>query len=232
MSFRMSRLVLPIALGIGLSPIPCFSQSAPDKRPKLKDFGSSIKRLKWDPVTKKAVDTKPPDQTSRSSDDDVVRIETVLVTSDILVLDGKGNLVENLTAEDFIISEDGQPQGIAHFHRGDDAAVGRSIVLIFDYSRSQNPFLRRSIDAAKLMVEKLGPLDLMAGGWTEFLEKPEQADRIYNRILDDISRRYIIAYYPTNKELDGKRRKIKFEIKGHPEYHNLGRNSYFAPVGP
>jgi hypothetical protein len=70
------------------------------------------------------------------------------------------------------------------------------------------------------------------GGWTEFLEQPEQADRIYNRILADISRRYIIGYYPTNKQQDGKRRKIKFEIKGHPDYHILGRNSYFAPVGP
>ncbi|HJU92737.1 MAG TPA: hypothetical protein VJ656_07390, partial [Pyrinomonadaceae bacterium] len=68
-----------------------------------------------------------------------------------------------------------------------------------------------------------------AGGWTEFLERPEQAEQIYNRILADISRRYIIAYYPKNKERDGKRRRIKFEIKGHPEYQILGRNSYFAP---
>jgi VWFA-related protein len=446
MLFKISSLLL-IALSISLAP-PCFSQSPEDKRPKLKDFGSSLKRLKWDPVTQKAVDTKSSDQPSTSSEEDVVRIETTLVTCDILVVDARGNLVENLAAEDFIVSEDGQPQQIAHFLRGDNAAVGRSIVLIFDYSRSQLPFLRRSINAAKLMVDKLAPLDLMAivtddvellvdftsdkeklkealesivqrtrdkttrsgigpksrfgksdqysallailkeafrpedlrpivvfqtdgdeafyfrdsnlrisappdvpddqkahadknaekytqrlidekrefglrdiyqaaersratiytvvpgvhlidrtpdeqlakmkklveqidaqgmshlsrevrakvianrerhrlfsdanlmaeakskaviqgalagvaqraGGWTEFLETPEQAEGIYDRILADINRRYLIGYYPTNKEQDGKRRKIKIEIKGHPEYHILGRTSYFAPM--
>ena len=431
---------------------PCFAQSQEDKRPKLKDFGSSVKRLKWDPEKKKAVDTKPLEQTSTSDEDDVVRIETTLVTSDFLVVDGQGTLVENLKAEDFIVSEDGQPQQVAHFARGDNASVGRSIVLIFDYSRSQHPFLRRSISAAKLMVEKLAPLDLMAivtddvellvdftnekgklkaaldsivqrtevktvvyrredtfrsrvplksrfgksdqysallatlkeafrpedlrpiivfqtdgdeayflrdstlritappdisenfkphaeksaeastqrlinekrefglvdiydaaersratiytivpgvqmmdrkpdeqlaqmkklveqidegmsrdvrakviahrerlgtftdanlmaeaksraliqgalagvaeraGGWTDFLERPEQAEGIYNRIMADINRRYIVGYYPTNKDRDGTRRKIRIEIKGHPEYHILGRNSYFAPL--
>lgn len=446
MSFRIAFLVLLTALGVSLSSHTGFSQSQERKRPKLKDFGSSLKRLKWDPVANKAVETNQPDQRSTASDEDVVRIETLLVTSNILVVDGQGTLVENLTAEDFIVSEDGRPQQIAHFHRGDSASVGRSIVLIFDYSRSQLPFLRRSINAAKLMVEKLAPLDLMAivtddvellvdftsdkgklkdaldsiiertktritrsqliqqsrfgqsdqysallatlkeafrpedlrpiivfqtdgdeafylrdstlsisappdvpddfkaqvvkaaelntqqliqqkrefglrdiyeaaersratiytvvpgvqmtdrtpeeqlaqmkklveqidtegpqvsrevraqivahrkrqrifsdanlmaearsraviqgalagvaqraGGWTEFLEKPEQAKGIYDRVLADINRRYLIAYYPTNKERDGARRKIKIEIKGHPEYHILGRNSYLAP---
>ena len=451
---RLLPLVLLIALSLSLPVCPGFAQSAEDKRPKLKDFGSSVKRLKWDPVKKKAVDTRPPEQTSTPSDeDDVVRIETTLVTSDFLVLDGRGTLVENLKAEDFVVSEDGQSQQVAHFARGDNASVGRSIVLIFDYSRSQHPFLRRSINAAKLMVEKLAPLDLMAivtddvellvdftndkgklkdaldsivertevktvvyrredttsrarvplksrfgksdqysallatlkeafrqedlrpiivfqtdgdeafflrdstlritappemqpnfkshaeksaeastqrlinekrefglvdiydaaersratiytivpgvqmmdrkpdeqlagmkklveqidegmsrevrakviahrerlgtftdanlmaeaksraliqgalagvaeraGGWTEFLERPEQAEGIYNRILGDINRRYIVGYYPTNMERDGTRRKIKIEIKGHPEYFILGRNSYFAPL--
>lgn len=452
MSFRISSLAFLIALSVSLMTPPCFAQSQEDKRPKLKDFGSSVKRLKWDPEKKKAVDTKPLEQTSTSDEDDVVRIETTLVTSDFLVVDGQGTLVENLKAEDFIVSEDGQPQQVAHFARGDNASVGRSIVLIFDYSRSQHPFLRRSINAAKLMVEKLAPLDLMAivtddvellvdftndkgklkaaldsivqrtevktvvyrredtfrsrvplksrfgksdqysallatlkeafrpedlrpiivfqtdgdeayflrdstlritappdisenfkphaeksaeastqrlinekrefglvdiydaaersratiytivpgvqmmdrkpdeqlaqmkklveqidegmsrdvrakviahrerlgtftdanlmaeaksraliqgalagvaeraGGWTDFLERPEQAEGIYIRIMADINRRYIVGYYPTNKDRDGTRRKIRIEIKGHPEYHILGRNSYFAPL--
>lgn len=453
MSFRISSLAFLIALNLSLPAPLCCAQSPEDKRPKLKDFGTSVKRLKWDPEKKKAVDTKPLEQTSTPSDEDVVRIETTLVTSDFLVVDGQGTLVENLKAEDFIVSEDGQPQQIAHSARGDNASVGRSIVLILDYSRSQYPFLRRSINAAKLMVEKLAPLDLMAivtddvellvdftndkgklkaaldsifqrtevktvvyrredttprsrvplksrfgksdqysallatlkeafrpedlrpiivfqtdgdeafflrdsalritappdmqpnfkphaeksaeestqrlinekrefglvdiydaaersratiytivpglqmmdrkpdeqlaqmkklveqidegmsrdvrakviahrehlgtftdanlmaeaksraliqgalagvaeraGGWTEFLERPEQAEGIYGRIMADINRRYIVGYYPTNKERDGTRRTIKIEIKGHPEYHILGRNSYFAPL--
>jgi hypothetical protein len=71
----------------------------------------------------------------------------------------------------------------------------------------------------------------LTGGWTEFLETPDQADAIYARIFSDINQRYIVGYYPTNKERDGKRRKIRFEVKGHPDYQILGRRSYFAP-GP
>jgi hypothetical protein len=69
-----------------------------------------------------------------------------------------------------------------------------------------------------------------AGGWTEFLEKPEEADAIYNRILVDINHRYIIGYYPTNKAHDGTKRRIKFAVKDHPEYHVVGRNYYFSPT--
>jgi hypothetical protein len=70
----------------------------------------------------------------------------------------------------------------------------------------------------------------LTGGWTEFLETPEQADAIYSRIFTDINQRYIVGYYPTNKERDGKRRKIDFQVKGHPEYQVYGRRSYFAPA--
>lgn len=69
----------------------------------------------------------------------------------------------------------------------------------------------------------------LTGGWTEFLETPEQADAIYSRIFSDINQRYIVGYYPTNKERDGTSRKIDFQVKGHPEYQILGRRSYFAP---
>lgn len=447
---RKLSLFLSLTVFVGLLFLSGFTlaQSPQKKRPKLKDFGSSLKRLTWDPIRKTSVETKQPGQRSTADEDDVVRIETNLVTCDILIVDRQGNPVENLTADDFSISEDGQPQQVGHFRRGDNTSISRSIVLIIDYSGSQFPYLRRSVDAAKLMVDKLSPLDVMAivtddvellvdfttdkkklkekleslvertenrkslfgvgrtrkfgrsaqysslvatlneafieedlrpiivfqtdgdeiynlrdavliaspppdlpndlkvealnnlqrqlqftdehrqefsladvyrmveksratiytvipgfqllnksddekialmkkdveramseildrlnpkqgeqlkltyerwrtlspanllararnatamqtalaavaprsGGWTEFLETPEQAEGIYSRILADINHRYIVGYYPTNKAHDGARRKIKFEVKGHPEYYVLGRNSYYAPT--
>ncbi len=440
-----ATVLLLVAVATGLLGGSSFAQSKPKKRPKLKDFGSSLERLRWDPIRQRAVESKPRAKATASADgEDVIRIETNLVTSDILVVDPQGNLVENLTADDFLVTEDGELQQVGHFRRGDNATVPRSIILIIDYSGSQFPFLRRSIDAAKLMVDKLRPLDVMAivtddvellvdftndkerlkkkleslvertqagsalfglisnrrfgksaqysalmatlndafiaedlrpiivfqtdgdeiynlqdpvlkfspppdlpddvkaeyaqrallfqlersvefsladvyraadksratiytvipgfrlmdktpeqqvelqrktiettnaivmarmkeksreqfkvqqeryrtlsptnlkfraqemsimqtalaalaprtGGWTEFLETPEQADGIYTRILADINHRYIIGYYPTNKAHDGSRRKIKFEIKGHPDYSVLGRTAYYAP---
>ncbi|HEY8227296.1 MAG TPA: VWA domain-containing protein [Pyrinomonadaceae bacterium] len=423
------------------------AQSPKKKRPKLKDFGSSLKRMRWDPITKTSIQSRSPaEHIKNSGEDDVIRIETNLVTCDILVVDRKGNIVQGLAANDLSVTEDGEPQQVVHFLRGDNASIPRTIVLIIDYSGSQLPYLRNSIDAAKLMVDKLAPLDLMAivtddvdllidftndkdklkkklesliertknddgspgfgpgqrlgksvqysalmatlneafleedlrpiivfqtdgdeiyklrepiltptippdlpeelraqaeinvqtriqhmrenmvefsladiyraadksratiytvipgvkligrspeeqimakknseasfmnlvdrsaenaleaikesqtqwrfnsprnvaartreavtmqtalaalaprtGGWTEILETPEQAEGIYSRIFSDINQRYIVGYYPTNKRHDGKQRKIKFEIKGHPEYYILGRNSYYAP---
>ena len=415
---------------------------APQKRKKIKDFGSSLKRLKWDPQKNAAVEL-PAAEDAAISEEDIIRIDTTLVSCDLLVLDQKGNTISGLTAADFLVSENDAPQTVGHFFTGDNVNVPRMIVLLIDYSGSQSPYLETSIKAAKVLVDKLGPKDLMAivtddvemiedftsdkgklkskltklydrtrldpvfdrtpgkarfglskqysalmatlkeaftaedirpivifqtdgdealilrdpvikltipeglpanllgaaenrvhsirqtqlnnpvgfslddlyrtveksrvtiytvipglqylgvkpedqlaktiaqredkinkmrymgpaarkdlietsfnpvqlsweinetrklqealaevapltGGWTAFLEKPEHADEIYSRIFTDINQRYIIGYYPTNKERDGKRRAIDFQVKGHPEYQVLGRRSYFAP-GP
>lgn len=439
--------------------IPCFQAilialvtfsllaQSPPKRKKVKNFGSSLPRLKWNPKTN-ATEMRAKKRNATAADEDVIRIDTTLVSSDLLVLDKKGNSVSGLTADDFVIAEDGVPQSVGHFFNGDNVAVPRTIVLVIDYSGSQLAYLYNSIKAAKLLVDKLGAKDLMAivtddvdllvdftsdkkqlkdkldivldrvkdkqfvfnddssgfprlgrskqysalmatlnemflvedmrrivifqtdgdeayfmrnpvvgipgprlsgetlakaqrrlpfymldsvelefslddlyravekervtvysvipgvrlwglsyeeqlqkisvdqavgtpgwmghlsprrraeilervqkqknkkvdedlqkfnietvaklqavvasvatvsGGWADFLEVPDQADAIYSRILSDINQRYIVGYYPTNKERDGKRRKIEFKVKGHPEYQVYGRLSYFAP---
>ena len=439
---------------IALVTFSIFAQAqSPPKRKKLKDFGSSLTRLKWN-ANKNIAEMRSDKRKTNSDEEDVIRIETSLVSSDLLVLDRQGQRVSGLTPEDFTIAEDGAPQTVGHFSIGDNVNVPRTIVLVIDYSGSQLPYLYNSIKAAKLLVDKLGPKDLMAivtddiemiqdfttdkkklkekldsvldavdptprvienggrtpglrfsrfgqskqysallatlneafheedvrriiifqtdgdeafylrnpalaltippglqgealkvaleqlafhqlsfsrketqfslddiyraiereratiytvipgvrlwdlpleerlrkfnpgqlahtagwmghlskkdreklikriekdnqnvdpivveanvdlmskqqavlagvatisGGWADFLEVPEQADAIYSRIFSDINQRYIVGYYPTNKERDGKRRKIKFEIKGHPEYQVYGRRSYFAP---
>ena len=444
----VQRLILFLTIVLATS---SFAQSqSPPKRKKLKDFGSSLKRLKWNPEKKAAVEMPASGQRANADEDDVIRIDTSLVSCDLLVLDQHGKSVAGLTANDFTISEDSTPQTVGHFLNGDNINVPRTIVLIIDYSGSQMPYLKNSIKAAKVLVDKLGPKDLMAivtddvelihdftsdkkklknkldsliertrgesllfgalgrsqrigrskqysalmatlaeafadedvrpiiifqtdgdeayflrnpvialtvpqgldgealesaqrsinfhqqrlaenntefslddvyraversratlytvipgtrlagltrqeqlekfkadekarfterlkrlsgdakariidridrddgnrgvirrwsieriarlqsalsvvatltGGWTEYLETPEQAEDIYARIFSDINQRYIVGYYPTNKERDGTRRKIEFEIKGHPEYQVYGRRSYFAP-GP
>jgi VWFA-related protein len=417
------------------------------RRKKIKDFGSSLKRLKWNPEKNSVVDSNNGTGTELN-DGDVIRIDTSLVSTDLLVVDSHGNAVTALTADDFSITEDGAPQKVGHFVRGDNAGVPRTIVLIIDYSGSQLAYLNNSVAAAKVLVDKLSPRDRMAivtddvemlvdftndkqklkneldelldrtklktgflgrarklrigrsaqysalmatlneafdeedvrpiiifqtdgdeavflrnpviaitppvglggdalvkaqesfqfhqrellrnltefslddvyravertratvytvipgpklvglsieeqskkiradrqaaqakiletlssdarrkvkerverdeadfteeydrwraelqfkqqsalvpvavmtGGWTEFLETPAQAEQIYSRIFSDINERYIVGYYPTNKERDGKRRKLDFEVKGHPEYQIFARRSYFAP---
>ncbi len=423
------------------------AQSPAREKPKLKDFGQSLKRLKWDPQANAAVEKRDDKkQPGENTELDVVKVETALVVGDFLVEDRKGRSITGLTQSDFIVTEEGQLQEVAVFSMGSNLAVPRSIVLIIDYSSSQFPYLETSIAAANLLIDKLGPLDLMAivtddveliadftsdkkrlkeklsdlqrkaggdsgflsrrdrefgrsqqysalmatlkeafddedvrpivifqtdgdevgslrnsnwneyfspiplpnnlskeqqerlaklrqqqpnnvrefslddvyrtaedaratiytvipgfrfvglppdeqvkqfkasydhgvsllakgrtnpgqtrtiankvwedlpaptllervtkmarvqqalahvstvtGGLTAFLERPEEADAIYSRILADINGRYMIGYYPKNKEHDGKKRKIKIEVRGHPEYFIAGRKSYYAP---
>src|SRR6185503_16002291 len=126
------------------------AQSQSKEKPTLKDFGSSLRKLKWEPEKNQAVINEQ--GSVDGTDDDVIRIETSLVTSDVLVTDRQGRPIRNLAATDFEVSEDGAPQQVGHFVLGNNTSLPRSIVLIIDYS----------IEAAKGFVDKLGPYDRMA----------------------------------------------------------------------
>src|SRR6266700_35038 len=120
-----SFIALLMILGGALSPSTAVSQER--ERPKLKDFGSSLKQLKWDHERNAAVETKPKPATARPSEEDnVVRVETSLVVCDVLVLDSRGQIVQGLTEKDFVLSEDGKPQQVDMFSLGDNVAVPRS----------------------------------------------------------------------------------------------------------
>ena len=370
---------------------------------KVTNFGASLKK-----IDKKRNKTKSIKQTDYNADEDsIIRVDTTLIVNDIMVFDKKGNPVKDLKKEDFIVKEDDEPQEIEIFTSGDGAAIPRSIVLVIDYSPSQLPYIETSVEAAKVLVDKLDPQDRMAivtddvelvqdftrdktllkeklellknnalsgttgrsrqfsalmaalnemfdaevlrpiiifqtdgdelallkkekanfsssnketvnfsydniltateksratiysiipgarftgisknerlkraktylinnqktfaevrkiifdpekikitekvlkshaellfhqqsavaeiarltGGWTDYLEQPEQADKIYSEILSGINRRYIIGYYPTNQTRNGKVRKVKTEVRGYPEYVILGRKTYIT----
>src|SRR6201988_5408659 len=78
---RRSLLLIVIVTALGLF-TNSFAQSERDK-PTLKDFGSSLKKFKWDPEKNQTVINEQ--GSHDGSDVDVIRIETSLVTSDVLV---------------------------------------------------------------------------------------------------------------------------------------------------
>jgi hypothetical protein len=95
--------------------------------------------------------------------------------------------------------------------------------------RNRPETLEATLDEKLKVQTTLFEVAKTSGGWAEFLETQSNANQIYSRILADLNERYIVGYYPTNKERDGKRRKITLEVKGHPEYVITGRKSYYAP---
>lgn len=135
-------------------PLKAPSPSPPSVAPRLRlrEFGSSLSRR----PNEKAIDRQ------RSAEDDVVRVDTDLVLSAVLVLDPQGKIVTGLTKEDLIVKEDNNLQQVTSFSLGDNKDLPRSIVLIIDYSPSQLPYIRTSIEAAKMLVDKLNPKDRMA----------------------------------------------------------------------
>ncbi len=197
-----------------LSIVLCVYSSVPGQanpRPKLKNFGSSLKRIKWDPEKKIAVQTKSQsDSKIDSGDVDVVRVETSLVTNDLLVLDARGQSVAGLTEKDFVVTEDGTSQQVGMFSLGDNVNVPRSIVLIIDYSGSQFPFIKTSVAAAKALVDKLTPVDQMAivtddvellQDFTNHKQQlKDKLDLLLNRVYPTITEGYVSHKFGRSKQ--------------------------------
>ena len=150
------------AVALCVAPASSFVSPAPGAQGKQKreEFGSSLKRLKWDEREQKAVETNQGDE--RPDSDTVIRVETSLAVFEILAFDKKGRDVPGLSKSDFIVTEDGAPQEVAGLSPGDGSTVPRSIILIIDYSVSQFPFIESSVAAAKAIVDRLKPNDRMA----------------------------------------------------------------------
>jgi Ca-activated chloride channel family protein len=112
--------------------------------------------------------SKPPAQTQQKKPDtqsaagqevdadDVIRINTTLVNSPVLVIGRNGRFIPSLRREDFEIFEDGVQQDITYF-----ASVDKpfTVALLIDTSHSTALDLRDIQDAAISFVDKLHPRD-------------------------------------------------------------------------
>jgi VWFA-related protein len=80
----------------------------------------------------------------------VFRAETDLVSFGVTVLDRDGNFLTDLTGEQFEVLEDGKPQALKYFIRGDqgDAAPELHVGLLFDTSGSMSADIKTARTAA------------------------------------------------------------------------------------
>lgn len=95
-------------------------------------------------------------QTPKIDDDEIVRVETKLITIPVTVYDRNGLYVPGLRKEDFRIFEDGLEQEIAYFGVSDKPVT---VALVLDVSPSTEYRIEEIIRAAKAFVNLLEPLD-------------------------------------------------------------------------
>jgi len=131
------------------------------------------------------------------------------VIETVILKDHAGNPIEGLTERDFIVTEDGVRQSIAicEFQKLEDAPLP--------------PISPRSTAGWES-----APVSQIAGG-KAMLDYNDLSRGIVDA-QQDVSSYYILGYYTTNTELDGKFRKIKIELADGRQAKLEYRKGYYA----
>jgi Ca-activated chloride channel homolog len=127
--------------------------------------------------------------------DQVIKLETDLVTIDATVTDKDGNFVRKLTAEDFVVYEDGQPQKLEFFEANEEAALTRSLAVVFalDKSGSIKPEeIEKQREATEAFVKLVRPESLFAvvafssevRVLQDFTSEPQRVSQAFKKIGD------------------------------------------------
>ena len=86
----------------------------------------------------------------------VLSVRTEMVAVPVIVTDARGHHVSGLTQQDFRVFEDGRPQPIAVFHRGD---IPITVGLVVDRSQSMRPKTSALLAAVSALLHASRPDD-------------------------------------------------------------------------
>jgi VWFA-related protein len=130
-----------------------YSESTPAKRPTF--LGARTVPLNTNPQSKTATVQKT-DETLNDSEDEVLKVETNLITIPVSVFERNGLYLANLGQNDFKIFEDGKEQEIAYFGTTEQPFT---VVLLLDTSLSFEHIIKDIKNAAIAFVNQLKPQD-------------------------------------------------------------------------
>lgn len=142
-----------------------YSESAPSSARSIYDAPRDDKRSKKD---KKKEDSKTKDQSKDQStetaktgdgaagDDEVLKIETNLISIPVSVYNRNGNYISGLTKENFKIFEDGKEEEVAYLNKAEKPFT---VILLIDVSASTAYKIEEIQNAAIAFVDQLRPQD-------------------------------------------------------------------------
>jgi VWFA-related protein len=130
--------------------IPIFAKSRSNKKPQLKN--------KDDKETDQPQEdeTLPTDNPENESDDELIKIESALITVPVAVYNRSGIYVPGLSKDNFKIFENGQEQEIAYFGVDDKPFT---VLMVLDLSGSTTYKIEDIRAAARAFVDQLKPQD-------------------------------------------------------------------------
>ena len=123
------------------------------KPPTLTTMGTSVAPPSDESAPAAAASQPTPEEVDEN---DVVRVDTTLVTVPVSVADRQGRFVANLKKEDFTLSENGVEQSIAYF---EPAEKPFTVALLLDTSASTHFHLSEIREAAIEFAKQLRPQD-------------------------------------------------------------------------
>jgi Ca-activated chloride channel homolog len=155
----MKRILLQsvwLALCLAVSVVTALAQAAtagqktPDQA--TSDLPRAISERGWSlppPVKGKTDNEQKPSQT--------LRIETDVVTFDVVATDRNGNYIRDLRAEDFELVEDGRTRAIELFNMTNESTLSRPLAVVFalDLSGSLKPEEASTLRDASLRFTEL-----------------------------------------------------------------------------
>jgi VWFA-related protein len=95
--------------------------------------------------------TAPPQQQPQASTPPKITVQTNIVTVAATVRDKKGEIISNLTKDDFALDEDGRPQTVSYFARENDLPL--TVGLLVDTSMSQRRLIDQERTASASFVD-------------------------------------------------------------------------------
>ncbi len=156
--------VILVCLGVFLLPVA--AQTARSTRPRIvpnpapSSDSPNPTAAKQPPVLKGEVRKPAPPAPANAEvieeDNDVIKIETNLVTFPVSVIDREGRFITGLKKEDFQIFENGKQQQIDSFN---SVEVPFTVILMLDVSPSTKFQINEIQDAAIAFVDQLGRND-------------------------------------------------------------------------
>jgi Ca-activated chloride channel family protein len=165
----------------------------------------------------------------------IIRVDSNLVTVPVSVTDAQGNIVDNLTREDFRIEEDGRPESIAKVAEPGETALDLTILL--DISGSVQPrfeFERKAAaDFLRKVLTKGDTVSVISVGHEPVLIQPRTPDPeiAIDRILKLPGASGSTAFYDAvreaallfRKSAEPERRRVQVALSDGEDNNSRGR---------